>query len=91
MDPGQGVVLTCVAFGIPTVDIGWSFNGVAVVNTSLITIYSDDFVTGGMPYTQSFLQFCGISPPQSGGYTCTATNGLLTAMAVAQLDVFGKL
>jgi hypothetical protein len=87
----ESVLLVCVAFGEPSVDIAWSFNRATFVNSSLVTIYEEQYFKGGRVLKQSFLQLCGVSGTDAGAYRCTANNGLATANATTQLNILGEL
>ena len=90
-NPGETALLVCVARGEPTVGISWSFNGEALENTSLATIYDADVVQGGITFKQSFLQLCFAIRTNNGAYTCMASNGFSLVTAASQLVVTGKL
>jgi hypothetical protein len=88
---GQAVVLICLGFGEHGVDITWTFNGIPLRNTSLVTVYDRDITKGGGAFKQSTLQLCGVSVYSAGNYTCVVTSGLTTVDAVTQLNVQGKI
>ena len=84
---GDTALLACVGFGEPEVEISWSFNGAPVVNTSLITIYEEDFVQGERIFKQSLLQICSLAESDAGGYTCIVGDGFTSDNATTQLTV----
>ena len=81
---GETVLLACVGFGEPDVEISWSLNGAPVVN---ISIYEEDVVQGERIFKQSFLRICGLVEADAGGYTCIVSDGFTTANATTQLTV----
>ena len=88
---GETALLACVGFGEPDVEISWSFNGAPVVNTSLITIYEEDFVQGERIFKHSLLQICSLVAADAGGYTCIASDGFTTDNTTTQLTLTSKL
>ena len=90
LDTGETALLVCVGYGLPSVSITWSINGETVSNTSLITIYEEEFIhSDGRVFKQSFLQLCSVERFNAGSYTCTASNGQRTASAETVLTVAG--
>ena len=86
LNEGEFVLLTCVGYGLPYVaEINWTLNGKEVRNSSLVSIYKLGLPYGG--FEQSFLQLCAVGRPDSGVYTCTVSNGSITASATTRLDV----
>ena len=78
-------MLTCVGVGERAVQVGWSFNGVSLGNSSLVTIYERDIVRGGSIFKQSFLQLCSLTLSNAGGYNCNVMSGLTVVSATAQI------
>ena len=81
---GDSGILVCVA---TNENITWSYNGLPLTNTSLVSVYEEDIVEGGRVYKQSFLQLCSLVTANAGGYTCAVTNGLTEDNATIQLIV----
>ena len=86
------MILMCVGYGQPNVStITWAFNGEPVVNSSLVSILPEvDFVIRGRQYRQSRLQLCSVGTDSIGSYTCTVSNGDISASALAQLTLVGN-
>ena len=72
VDAGSSVSLACVAQGNSS--ISWTHAGVALLNTSQITI-SKEIVTLEMEsFVKSVLDICTAEESHGGRYTCIATN-----------------
>lgn len=65
---GRGLVLQCIADGIPAPNVTWSFNGMQL-SYSIRTVSTDEA-------TISTLIFGALTAGDEGVYTCTATNSL---------------
>lgn len=78
-------MLTCLGIGEGGVQISWSFNGVTLSNSSLVTIYERDLIRGGNTFKQSLLQLCSLTVSNAGGYTCNVMNGLTVVNATTQV------
>ena len=89
-DTGDTIVLVCVGYGQPNVDITWSRDGQIISNSSLVSIYEEDLAQGGRVFKQSFLQLCSLQMADSGNYTCAVSNGLSNANSVVLVSVSGK-
>jgi len=87
---GETALLACVGYGQADVEITWIYDGVAVMNSTLITIFEEDIVQGGRQFKQSFLQLCSVEVSNSGGYTCVISDGETTANSTVELTVTGK-
>jgi hypothetical protein len=87
LQTGEIASLACVSFGGADVEILWSFNGTIVGNTSRIAIYE---VQGERIFKQSFLQICGLVEIDAGDYTCSISDGFVTANATIQLSLTSK-
>lgn len=90
LNTGESALLACIGIGELDVEISWSFDGAPVVNTSLVTIYEEDFVKGGRVFKQSFLQLCSLTLSDAGGYTCITSNSHVITNATTQLTVRRK-
>ncbi len=84
---GEATILTCVGFGIPSIDITWSLNGDILANSSIVSIYEEEITTGGRNYVKSFLELCSLMVSNSGTYTCIVANGPSTNNGTLQLSV----
>ena len=89
LDEGETALLACVGYGLPDVEISWSFNGEIVMNSSLVTIYEEETVQGERVFLQSFLQLCSLEPADAGAYTCVVSNGLTSVNSSVLLAVSG--
>ena len=81
------MLLACVGFDQPGVEISWSFHEAPVVNTSLITIYEESVVQGERIFKQSYLKFCSLVEEDAGGYTCIVSDGFTITNASTKLIV----
>lgn len=86
---GQTAILACAGYGNPQVEFSWSISGRTLANTSLVTIYHEDFVQGASVFKRSFLQLCSVALTDIGNYTCAVSNGLASTNATTLLDVDG--
>ena len=86
LSSGDTIFLQCIGYGRPSVELTWSRNNQTITNSPLITS-SNETLSGGIPYTQSFLQICSIGLVESGEYTCTVNTDLITTAATTQLTV----
>ena len=86
---GETTILVCVGDGDGNQQISWSFNGEAVMNSSLVTIYEEETVQGERVFLQSFLQLCSLEPADAGAYTCVVSNGLTSVNSSVLLAVAG--
>lgn len=64
----------CVATGDQTPTISWSYGSQPLSNSSVYTIYQEQFTEGNFTFTQSILQICSVTYANRGIYTCTARN-----------------
>ncbi len=87
---GDTALLVCVGYGIPDLDIIWSANGEVVQNSSIVTIYEEEVIRGGILFIQSYLRLCSLAISNSNIYICSVTNGARIFNATAQLFVTGK-
>lgn len=87
---GETTLLSCVAFGEPSLSITWTFNNQSVVNTSLISVFEEQFFQAGRVFTHSFLQICSDNVADTGRYTCSITNGLVSLNASLELMFGGE-
>ncbi len=87
---GNSALLACVGFGVPSVEITWSLNGISIMNSSIVTISEEEFTRGEMVFKQSFLELCNLSISDSGVYTCSVSNGLTMVNETTQLSVAGN-
>ena len=83
---GETVILACVGSAR---FLTWSFNGQAIQNSSLSTIYEERTIENGRAYIRSLLQLCGVSSSYSGTYTCSVRNEI-TVNATTQVTVSGQ-
>lgn len=72
---GETIILTCVGYGEPDVEITWSRNDQTLINSSLATITESNTSQGGRLLKQSFLQLCDVEMADSGSYICTVDIG----------------
>ena len=82
---GGTAVLACLGVGELDVEIGWSFNGAPIRNTSVSVLYEEEYLRGGRIYKHSFVELCGISTSAFGEYTCTIRNSRRSASSTVQL------
>ena len=83
-------MLICVGYGQPNVDITWSRDGQVILNSSSVSITEEDLIQGGRTFKQSFLQVCSVQFDQSGTYTCSVNNGIMSTNSSLQLSVNGE-
>ena len=86
---GDSVVLTCIGYAEPNFDIIWTRNNQTIVNSSLVSVTEWEFVQAGRIVRQSFLQLCDVRIEDTGAYTCTVTNGIISADGFARLSLVG--
>ncbi len=70
--------LTCEAYGIPSPDVVWLINGIAVQNLStrrVITVEVGQSLGELGNLTQSTLSLSEVQLSDAGEYTCRATSG----------------
>ena len=87
MEAGSTVLLTCVGFGDPVPSVTWSTQGVALSNSSQVTIYEELGTEDGVDFVQSILAISNVEEPNGGHYTCTVGNTLGNASAKFELYV----
>lgn len=87
---GETVLLTCIGYAIPTVEITWTLNGQPLMNSSLVSIYEEAVLDSGSFLRESFLEICSATSAHTGTYTCTITNTQIDIFASTELTVFGK-
>ena len=87
---GETAILACVSYSSGDEEITWSLNGQTVINSSLHTIYEEEVTQGGKVFKQSFLQLCGLTVSDAGGYTCLVREGQSTDNATITLNVSGE-
>ena len=90
LNVGETALLACAGYGSPTTEINWSFNGVTVMNSSLVTVYFGEIVNGGRLFNVSFLQLCNLGNSDAGTYTCTIGDDYGITRSTTQLTVVGK-
>ena len=88
---GETALLTCVGYGTPYIEITWRFNDEIVMNSSRVTITSEEYLLEDREVLrQSTLQICDTGMMNSGNYTCIASGGLQSDNATTQLILSGK-
>lgn len=91
MSQGETVIFTCLGYGIPDVEITWRLNNEIVVNSSLVTVYEENYPQDDRGVVrESNLQVCSARITDTGDYTCTVGGGLFTSSATTQLTLVGK-
>lgn len=90
LETGDSGILVCVTANQINETITWSHNGLSVMNTPLVAVYEEVVVEGGRVFKQSFLQLCSVAIVNSGGYTCTVSNGQTVDNATIELKVSGE-
>ena len=88
LSEGETVILTCLGYGQPDVELTWTFNDENISNSSVVTIFEDQ---EGRFIKQLSLEICSVRAANSGIYTCTVSNDEASATAMTQLTVSGKL
>ena len=71
---GNTVFLTCAAYGSPQPDIAWFRGGENVTNSSRANIYLSYQEEGGVLFSVSILEICGVAVEDAGTYSCRASN-----------------
>ena len=71
----ETIVLLCVGYGEPDVEITWSRNQQTLTNSSFTTITESNSFQGGRLLKQSFLQLCDVELADAGTYICTVNIG----------------
>ena len=87
LSAGETVLLACVGFGLPSIEISWIYNSQAITNTSLISIYEVDVEEDGKVFRQSILQICAVEISDSGIYICLVSNGISEVNYTVNVDV----
>ena len=81
-EEGQTVLLTCVAFGsLTTPNITWNRDGLLLESGNSVNIYQTFLTEGGVAFTMSVLEICGISEDYVGVYSCMASGQNVTAVS----------
>ena len=84
------VALICVGDSTEReVSITWTYQGQALENSRLVTI-TEGTLPGGRLFPMSLLQLCSVSIAQSGLYTCTVSNGLVSVQGTTELTITGN-
>ena len=70
------LVLACVAYGDPIPSVGWSREGQRLINDSRsqVTIYENQVTVMELSFSKTILEICSFEAPDSGQYSCDASN-----------------
>ncbi len=79
---GNSLSLACTAAGIPRPSIAWSRGGVPLVSGPY-NITEGSFSNETSHHTVSVLHLCDLLVPDSGQYTCTASNSIAEGTAIS--------
>ena len=71
---GNTVLLTCAAYGSPQPDIAWFRGGENVTNSTRVKVYPSYLEEGGVLFSLSILEICGVAVEDAGAYSCRASN-----------------
>ena len=74
VDINDTLVLACVAYGDPIPSVGWSRGGQGLINDSRVTIYENQVTERGLSFSKTILEMCSFEAPDSGQYSCDASN-----------------
>lgn len=89
LEEGETVLLACVGYSEPYVNVTWMING-APVNVSSPRISTwQETIGEDRPYQISFLRFCSAEMADAGAYTCVASNRQTAVNRTVQLTVMG--
>lgn len=87
---GETLLLSCVAFGLPYVDITWTYNGMPVTTSApRVSTYEEEITEVDRPFKQSFLRLCSVTMRDAGNYSCSVSNGIDMQDASTTVTVTG--
>ena len=72
---GESISLPCMASGTPLPDITWDMGG-RMLTSGDYNITQSNFSNTTSHFTLSVLHLCALQLPDTGRYSCTATNTL---------------
>ena len=82
------LLVACVAYGDPIPSVGWSRGGQRLINDSRVTIYENQVTERGLSFSKTILEICSFEAPDSGQYSCGASNQATNASSSFQGQVF---
>jgi len=71
---GNTVMLICIAYGAPNVNVTWNKGGEEISNTTRMAVYSTRLEEGGVPFMQATFEICGVELKDAGMYSCQSSN-----------------
>lgn len=75
VEPGSTIIMTCVGFGEPLIQITWIRGNQIITNdTPDVTIYTSPISYDGVNFTQGVLEICNMTSAYDGEYSCMAYN-----------------
>ena len=89
VDINSTLWVACVAYGELTPLVGWSREGMRLMNDSRVTIYENEVTERGLSFNKTILEICSFETLDSGQYSCDANNQAATASA--SFEVSGTL
>ena len=81
VDINSTLWVACVAYGELTPLVGWSREGMRLMNDSRVTIYENEVTERGLSFNKTILEICSFETLDSGQYNCDASNQAATASA----------